>query len=454
MHLRQRRPAFLPSRRTAPNTRLLLAVAALLLVVVIVRMPALRSLGHGYDLEEYRQWAAAIQQYGLDRVFDHTHADYVGYHYLLWVLGRLFGDGIAGLTIVDTKLRIVLKSPGLIGDLLSTAVVVAVAHSLAAQAGVRLPVRLSRLAGRLRLTDAGAVGLAAGVLWGLNPALIYASSYWGQNDSLVTAFALGAVWAAVSGRPAAAAAILVAGATIKPQPLIVAPVVAWAVLDRSGWSGAARAAVVGLVTLLVGHLYFVATGNLDNLTGIYRNNVVVPERLSFSAYNLWWPAARLGDLKPADIALSAGPIGLPWATLTTLLVVAVLAVTLLGLRRRRDLAGVLLAGGYLIFGFFMVGAGIHGRYALPALAFIVSAVAVAPRWGPAALAISVTCLINSLMTLPFMRLYQQGEPVWLSMLVSAANVVVLGYMTGLMLFPRRDPHPMIDGDGWTEGTTR
>lgn len=431
----------LPSHgtRRTPRRRLAAATAVVLVVLVVVRIQYLNRLGNGYDLEAYRRWTAAIQDHGLANVFDRTDTDYVGYHYLLWGIGRLSGRDAGHVTVLDKRLRFWLKAPGLLGDVVSTVLVVGLAWSLAARARARpLTAPARRLAGLLRLSDAEAVALTAGLLWGLHPALIYTSAYWGQNDSLVTAFALAAVWAALRGRAALAAAVLVAGATIKPQPMIVAPVVAWIILERSGRRGAVRAVLAGLATLVAGHLYFVLTGNLANVAAIYRDAVFTPQRLTFSAYNAWWPFARVRDPSSADIAVAVGPVSIAWGTLSTALVLGVLAVTAVGLCRRRDDTGVLLACAYLVFGFFMVGSGVHERYDLPALTFLLPALALAPHWVMPALAISATLTVNALMSLPIQRLYPQGEPAWLGLAVSAANLAALCATTWLMLRPHPD----------------
>jgi hypothetical protein len=233
-----------------------------------------------------------------------------------------------------------------------------------------------------------------------------------------------------------AAAQLAAGATIKPQPLIVGPVLAWVVVERSGWRGAARAAVAGAAVLGIGHLYFALTGHLGDLVTIYREAVVTPERLSFSAYNLWWPLAQTRGLSSADIAFRVGPVDATWGMLALVLVAGVLAVTATGLRRRRDDAEALLACAYLIFGFFMVGSGIHERYDMPALAFLLPALALAGGWALPALGLTATITANALMGLPFDRFYPQGQPGWLTVVVSAVNVVLLAWMTWLMLRAR------------------
>ncbi|MFN8559263.1 MAG: hypothetical protein U0531_18630 [Dehalococcoidia bacterium] len=157
-----------PTRPPRP-TRSWLALSVLLAVVLVARLPFLPRLGHGYDLEEYRSWTAAIQRHGLTEVFEHTDADYVGYHYLLWLTARGFDRDLGTLTLRDPWVRLWLKLPGLAGDLLSTLVVWAVAGALArSSAAGALPPLARRLAGRQRrrLGPAAVTAFVAGLLWG------------------------------------------------------------------------------------------------------------------------------------------------------------------------------------------------------------------------------------------------------------------------------------------------
>lgn len=434
------------------------AIAVVLALTLLVRLPYLPRLGNGYDLEAYRQWTAAIQDYGLGNVFARTDTDYVGYHYLLWAVGKGVGRSVRELTVRDKALRLWLKSPGLAGDLISTVLVIGLAHRLAAadlaplgarhlsqgphrRARLRAADGLAPQRGRapwrwiatLGLSEAELSALGAGLLWGLHPALIYTGAYWGQNDSLVTAFALAAVWAALVRRPARAAALLGIGAVLKPQPLIIAPVLAWVIVRRSGWGGFARATAAGAAAILAGHLYFIATGHLDEVLTIYRNAVVTTQRLSYSAYNLWWPVAWARDPGSSDTAFALGRVAVTWGMLASVLVLVVLGLTAAGLVRRDDDVGVMAACGFLIFGFFMVGTGVHERYDLPALAFLLPVVRHVRSWSLPVLAISATTTINAVMGIPLDRLYPQGQPVWLSMAVAGVNLLTLGWAAWLLI---------------------
>ncbi len=56
----------------------------------------------------------------------------------------------------------------------------------------------------------------------------------------------------------------------------------------------------------------------------------------------------------------------------------------------------------------MVGLGVHERYDLPALAFLLPALLLAPRWTVPVLLISLTITVNAAMGVPLDKLYPQG----------------------------------------------
>jgi hypothetical protein len=85
--------------------------------------------------------------------------------------------------------------------------------------------------------------------------VLYASSYWGQQDSLVAFFMLLACWLAWGRQPVWAAAALAVGTIVKPQPLVLVPLLAWIVWRRSSWRGLLVAVAVGAVVLALGHAY-------------------------------------------------------------------------------------------------------------------------------------------------------------------------------------------------------
>ena len=389
---------------------------------LLVRLPFLPRLGHAYDQDAYRRWMGAIQDHGLAQVFERTDTDYVGYHYILWALAQGYGGRASAATVRDKELRVWLKLPGLAGDLLTTGLVALVARSLARGREVTLGGRWRRAAARLRLRPADLAGLVAAALFLFHPAVLYAGSYWGQQDSLVTFFMLLAAWLAWRGGSGWAGAALAVGTIVKPQPLVLVPVLAWLVWQRSGWRGLLRSGLAGAAVLVAGHVYFILTGNTARMWQIYTFQISQNEHLSFSAYNLWWPFERLLNARPESAILSADGVSLTYGFTATALVLLVLALAWRSLQHT-DLRSMLLAGGAWLAGYYLVASGSHERYALPALAFLLPALALAPRLRWPLLLYSAALFANLIIALPLDRRWAQGDQTWLTL-------VVAGVMTG------------------------
>jgi hypothetical protein len=428
----------------ALTARFFAGLGLLLLIGLLVRLPFLPRLGHAYDQDAYRAWTGAIQDHGLAEVFERTDTDYVGYHYILWATGRIYDGRASEVTVREKTLRVLLKLPGLAGDLLTTALIALVTVSLAREQGRQWEDRWRRTAERLRLPVAGLIALLAAGLFLFHPAVLYAGSYWGQQDSLVTFFMLLAVWLAWGGRPGWAGAALALGVVVKPQPLVLGPVIAWLAWRRSGWPGLVRGGLAGAAVLLSGHAYFVLTGSGARVWEIYTFQLTQTEHLSFGAYNLWWPFERLGGARPDTPLISLGDMSLTYGACASLLVAAMLALTWLALRRA-DAARTLVAAGCWLAGYYLVAAGAHERYALPALAFLLPALPLAARLRWPLLVFSASVFANLLIALPLDRRWGQGEPLWLTMAVSGAAVVGVGWLWLAALTP--GPSPAVAGEG-------
>lgn len=413
----------------ARSRRFLVALAVLLLCGVIVRLPFLPRLGHAYDQNAYRNWMGAIQDHGLVNVFERTDTDYVGYHYILWALGKGYRGDASQVTVRDKELRLWLKLPGLAGDLLTAGLIAFVGRAIAARRLPCLPHRWSRVARVARLSAAETVGLIAAALYLFHPAVLYASSYWGQQDSLTSFFMLLACWLAWRAQPGWAGVVLALGVLVKPQPLVLGPLLAVLVWRRSSWPGLLRGGCAGAAVLLAGHAYFIATGSGERILRIYLFQLTQNEHLSFAAYNLWWPWERLAGARPQTVILNLAGLDLTYGLAATALVLGAVALACWALRRADDL-GVLLIAGWYLAAYFLVAAGAHERYVLPAFAFLLPGAVMVPSLRWPLLALSVATTLNLIIGLPLDRRWTQGDPLWLTLvvaLVATAAVTGLGW---------------------------
>ncbi len=157
-------------------------LAVLLLFALALRIVLLPSLGFHNDIAAFEAWTLALKDNPPWEFYAKTSfADYPpGYFVVLWVLGAFYGvlDHLHVISNTDNSyvaLRLLVKIPALLMDLVDTALIFAIVRRFASE----------RLA------------LIAAACFALNPAAIYVSAYWGQIDSVSWGFLLLALWLAL-----------------------------------------------------------------------------------------------------------------------------------------------------------------------------------------------------------------------------------------------------------------
>ena len=315
----------------------LIALASLLLIGLVVRLVVVNIPGHYGDIHVTARWAEHMAQYGPWDFYKHDGAVYPALLYFYWPLGILLdGDGllraVKGLSIpFDLALGVVLY---LVARRLTT------------------PRR----------------ALLAPAIYLLNPAVLLAGPIWGQVDAAGALAYVGALWAVSSARYSAAGALAVVAALMKPQfGLVALPVAVVAILaTRSGRS--LRPIEGGLLGAMVA--YVVIGLPLRLMPGLYLQLVQdAGARQPYTSLNALNPWAMLVGIKVPDDGLFL--VG------AALLVVG-LALSLLPLLWRRDLATVLAVGLFVAFAFYFLPTRVHERYLFPVM--VVLAPLAAASW--------------------------------------------------------------------------
>ena len=140
-----------------------------------------------------------------------------------------------------------------------------------------------------RAVDARAARRVTLFYW-LNPAVILATSVFGDTDALFVLPAVGALIAGVAGWPALAGGLIAAAVLTKPQAVFVAPAVALAIwnMGRSDRTTRTRSALAGAaVTSLVILTPIVVAGAMMNMTLALGTLTLGKDMLSNTG-NLWW----------------------------------------------------------------------------------------------------------------------------------------------------------------------
>lgn len=336
---------------------------ALVLAITIVKLALLRHLpGDTVDLMQFEYWGFAMARFGPARIYDpEFFCKYTpAYLYALWPAAAVARNQPA-------HLRIFIESLPIIADLLLAVTVYAASCRIA-------PRHLA---------------LPATLLVALNPTLIYTSTEWGQNDSVLALPLLLSVLMAAESRYAIAWALAIVAALIKAQGLMLLPILAWWTLvtgSRKDWIKAAGAALVTAVVVIVpfqlGHpwhfaldVYAISLGFFP-LASVNAFNLMsaLGGLLMFDSYKLWGPVSyfMLGNLLFGGVYLIAAWIA--W--------------------RRRTAWGLMFSVFLVYLGMFIFLPRMHERYlyyALPLLAPLTLS-----SWTTIALyaTLSVTLLLN------------------------------------------------------------
>ncbi|MGD0115206.1 MAG: glycosyltransferase 87 family protein [Dehalococcoidia bacterium] len=412
-------------------------IVAIIVVALLIRLPLLPLYAYlpGNSLDEYawKRWMETIHQYGVLNVFRHANTDYVGYHWVLWLLSAVYGwmgSDYAERAVrpgqysaLVTPLHLLLKVPPLAFD---AALIVAVFAATAAL-----------LARRVRRARAQRMGLIAAAVIAVHPAVVYESAVWAQIDAAIAAAMIASVVLAARGRPGWAAACWAVGFAIKPQPIVVVPVLVVLVLRRSGWRGLVKSAAVATGVFAIIISPWVLHGDASRIYDIYNTvfrSQQYSDRLSADAWNLWWFWDVGSHPLPHD-AIFSGLAFITFKSASFALSLAAAVVAAAYTWRRPTLSGALIAAAYMAFAFYLLPTGTHERYLYPFLGLLLPVALLGRRWLPLYAAVSATFTANLLVVAPPIHDWM-GR--WVSspfsLGVAAANVALFSAMTLALIY--------------------
>jgi dolichyl-phosphate-mannose-protein mannosyltransferase len=358
-------------------------VALITLGGLALRLIFVADPGHIVDLRTFGEWALAVAGNPWDRAYEATNANYPPGALLVF---ELIGRSYRALGFADPlSLRIALKIPNLIFDCIGTVALFAIA---------------------IRFVDRRNALLAA-ALYAFNPAVVYDSALWGQNDSITSVSALVAVWCALGGRRVAAWIALAFAVLNKPPVVLLAPLLlleAWVVTGErerrrafiETGLGIAAACVAGY--LIAAPLYADKSiaGVYSRMLGWYGTGSSLYPYTSANAFNLY---ALAGDFFAPDTQpLFFVPLKY-WADGVF---VALAGAIYFRYTRLRDGRALLEACFLLMLAFFVVLTEMHERYLIYALAFACALAPLERRYLWIAIALTLTQWLNLEYSLTYM----------------------------------------------------
>jgi len=319
-----------------------LAFAALIGLCVL-KIAALHWFtGYYFDLLQFSRWALRIAAVGPRNFYAGMSSRDALYApvaiYALWpagTLSRTFG-------LSWNNLRILVESPPLLGDLVTSITMFA----------------YLRRSGRTLV--AAWVGM---LLVALNPGLLFDTVVWGQTDSVVTALMWLATLVVLDSQYILGAAVLAFAVLAKPHALILIPLLACWVWRRSGISRLAAPTMAFIAATIVAAGPFALGRAWGWLPRFYIASLGYYHETSANAFNLM---GLVGGLRQAETTALFGASDF---TLGMVLVMAVLMVSCIQVWRNPRPTSLLLAIFLALFGEFLFGPRMHERYLFPAIVF-------------------------------------------------------------------------------------
>lgn len=421
-----------PANRS--HRRQLAGIFAAALAVRVALTPLYAHLPNG-TLDEgfWKHWMQRIHEHGVLNIFRTSDTDYVGYHWVLWILSIIY-DWIGGpYTQTTPSLHILVKVPSIIFDLVLIALVYRVAMFTIEGEGA------GDATGR---TLRGGGAIAAAAVCAFHPAILYDSAVWAQTDAAISAAMLGSLVLAFRGQPRWAGFVFAMGFGVKPHPIIIAPLLALVLWRYGRLKAMVQAGLTAVLTTALILAPWLIHGDGRRIGEVYKTLFTKERaRLSELAWNIWWIPDQLGDPRPGSAAF-----GLSDAITYERLALALSAgATLLAIAfavRNSDFISTLIAAAFQAFAFYELPVGSHERYLYPLLILLLPVIVVRPRWLLLYVPISVTFFLNLVVVAPPMERYMDRYVYSnVGVYIAAAQALVFGAFAAVLFHAVIEPRP-------------
>ncbi len=251
------------------------------------------------------------------------------------------------------------------------------------------------------------VGLAT--FYVFSPVILYDGAYYGQTDTILLTFLLGAVYAYIRRSPFLLGAMMMAAPLMKAQAFFVLMILCVAILAqwREVWGRCVgRVIAGGLLSLAIVAGLAALTGQLAAFRDGYIGAVGWFPLVTSHAFNLWWLLLRPWDKSPheqdfpLDTELVLGIVSYRTIGLVLFFAAMILILVLLD-RRRYTPYALVLACAAAGWAFFNLPTEMHERYSVTAVGFMCLLPFWERRWYLFATLASITTTLNIVTLAPF-----------------------------------------------------
>jgi len=405
-----------------------------LFVGLVIRLTFIQSAGYRDDMTIFYGWFRSISELPPSQVYAHIPGlNYPPAYVVLSELSAVVLRFVVHGSPSEYALNVALKLPPILFDIGGAVLAYCIVRRYANHA----------------------LGLAAAAFISFNPAFIYDSAYWGQNDSVPTVLALLAIFALSSRYTIVAWLAITLASLVKPPVLVLVPLMLLHPFAVQGSRRRRRLWEMGFgvaSALVLAEVLAVAFFPNPNLIAAPRHligQLVSGARLfglnSLNAFNIWalFQPFFLPD-KTRFLFLSLHLWG-------SLLFCATAALIYWGYVRSRDALALYEASALVLLAFFLCLTEMHERYLYYAVVFT-GALLFRKRYRYAAVILSVTLLLNLEYGLTFMYLDDARATMvnryefapWLVHLCAGANVGVFVWLLLPYLRLRQPPIKFIE----------
>lgn len=401
------------------KTQYFWACVGLIFVAFILRLVLTQVFeGHPTDIRNFKAWGMHIARNGFRGMYEGVSSqgiwcDYPPLYLLpLWFVSRFymlfdpsFGHWSQG------GFTLLAKLPSIITDLGCIAFIILI----------------------LKRYIHPYLAFFAGLIFALHPAVIYESAIWGQVDSVTLLLQLIALWYLIEDRHDLAIFATALNILVKPQGLILLPLVLFIALYKKAWKQLLLGGVYSLVFAFLLSWLFVPLSvetvagiplpsNMVWLWGKYNSQADLYSYSSIQAFNLWslagnWSESLMwrkdsrsvyflanilgqGNVQPVPSYLTHKFWGLVLFSVTYLM--SLVYYVLASRKNNPEDQGVVIwhTSTLIMFAFFLFPTRMHERYLYSGLFLLLGSCLLNKRFYWVFWTLSVTFLLNLFFELP------------------------------------------------------
>lgn len=338
-----------------------LNIGIVLMVALLVRyLLACFETGYEVDMNCFQYWADMVYNDGFSKFYtSDVFADYPpGYVYILYVLGwiRHMIPSLAANTIL-------IKMPAVICDLVTGALIYKMAHK--------------------HFDEVASIWFACFYLF--NPVVLIDSAMWGQVDSVFTLCVVVMIYLIAEHKLIPAYFVFAIGILIKPQTLILTPVLGYGILDQIILDDKKKGSAywqqffthLGCGLLAIASMFVLAIPyGVEPVWKQYTETLSSYPYASVNAYN-FWEMFKLNWHSQDEMFL--GVKYSTWGSVFIVLICVAATIFCVLNRKKKNGGKYFFYGAFIAAGFFTMSVRVHERYMFPVFALLLCAFLYQPK---------------------------------------------------------------------------